>query len=183
MRFNYPLVASLVVFLSCRQTSFPDHDVFLIQNQSFHGEVVFRSNENKLGFRILLRTPDGEVTDQTLFQYEPYRFDTADVDRDGQTEVLLGLSKATRFDPHIRKRLFILRIDENHLRPLWLGSKVCRELVDFRAVENGTIRTLERTSSGNYAIGKYFWESFGLTLEQYTHNEINYDQARQIFAN
>lgn len=172
----------LVVFASCNTTTyFPEHHEFPIRDQSFKGKVIFQALSSTTGFKILLKSQSGEITDQTIFRYVPYRFDTADVNRDGNTEIIVGLIKATRFDPSERKRLFILRIDENQIRPLWLGSKVCQELIDFKSLSNGYLQTLERTKNGKFSIGKYYWQTFGLTLEKYTHNEITFTNANEIF--
>lgn len=66
---------------------------------------------------------------------------------------------------------------------MWLGSKVCQELIDFKVLNNGAIQTLERTAAGGFAIGNYYWQSFGLTLDKYTHHEITLNHAAQIFRN
>ncbi len=147
----------------------------------FSGKVSFQKLTTTTGFKVLLQNREGLVLDQTVFRYIPYHFDTADVNHDGRTEILIGLIKPTEFDPQQKKRLFILRVDENQLRPLWLGSKVCQELINFRSLHNGDLQTMERTSHGNYALGNYYWQSFGLTLRNYTHNEITLDEALKIF--
>ena len=162
------------------QPEFPELNEFSIADKSFTGKINFKKLVSTTGFKVLLKTNTGE-TDQTIFRYKPYRFDTADVNRDGRTDIIVGLIKATQFDPVEKKRLFILQIDDNNLRPLWLGSKVCQELIDFKVLNNGVIQTLERTSTGSYSIGQYYWQSFGLTLEKYIHHEINFNYATQLF--
>lgn len=174
----------LAILMSCNQVDsnyFPDPSVFPIKDEFFSGKVLFQKLSSTQGFKVLLKDSINNTIDQTIFKYVPYQFDTADVDRDGRTEILIGLIKSTEFDPQEKKRLFILRIDNGQLRPLWLGSKVCQELVHFRSLDNGNIQTIERTPSANYAVGDYSWESFGLTLQNYTHNEISFDEALQIF--
>jgi hypothetical protein len=128
-----------------------------------------------------LLNDNGEEVDHTIFSHQPYQLDTADVNRDGRTDIIVGIIKSTHFDPGEKKRLFILQIDEGQLRPLWLGSKVCQQLVDFRAMSNGIVKTLERTKEGNYAIGLYEWQGFGLTLLEYSSNEKSYTEALEIF--
>lgn len=176
------LIVCLITLVSCsREDAFPEQTEFSIADQSFTGDVVFQKLISTTGFKVVLRNEFGATIDQTVFRYIPYRFDTADVDHDNRTEIIVGLVKATRFDPAEKKRLFILRIDENHLRPMWLGSKVCQDLVDFKVLPNGIIRTLEQTKAGSFSVGSYYWESFGLTLEKYTHEQIPKEHAIQIF--
>jgi hypothetical protein len=152
-----------------------------INDRYFQGKVVLEKLVSRTGFKLLLKNSSNETVDQTIFQYESYTLDTADVNHDGKTEVLVGLIKSTEFDPKEKKRLFILRIDDGQLRPLWLGSRVCQELMNFKTVKDGVVETLEKTKSGNYAVGQYTWQGFGLTLKKYTHNELSFGKALQIF--
>ena len=140
--------------VSCNnENQFPDLHEFSIADHSFTGKVIFQKLSSTEGFKVLLENESGQILNQTVFKYIPYRFDTADVNQDGNAEIIVGLTKATRFDPSEKKRLFILRIDENHVRPMWMGSKVCQELIDFKVLTNGQIQTLERTKTGSFSIG------------------------------
>lgn len=150
-----------------------------IHDQYFEGSA--QVTKTLKGFKIALHNSKGEELDRTIFNYQSYRLDTADVNHDGRTEILIGLIKPTEFDPFEKKRLFILRIDDGQLRPLWLGSKVCQQLVDFKTTANGGVRTLEQTKEGNFAIGIYEWQGFGLTLIKYVSDEKPYDEAVTIF--
>jgi len=154
---------------------------FVIDDKFFKGKVTLSKLESSNGFRILLIDSKGEKSDQTIFKYHYYQFDTADINRDGHIEILVGLIKQTEFDPEEKKRLFILRIDEGQLRPLWLGSKVCQELINFKTMDGGVVQTLEKTKKGNYAIGRYVWQGFGLTLINYIHDEKNHSDAIKLF--
>ena len=179
------LIAALLILTSCsRPTDGPIADGYelTVNDTNFQGKAVFKKLSAAAGFKILLIDHAGKTTDQIIFRYTPYALDVADVNRDGKTDVLVGLIKSTEFDPIERKRLFILRIDDTQLRPLWLGSKVCQDLINFKALEGGFVQTLEKTQKGNYAIGLYEWQGFGLTLINYIHNEIQYADASKIFA-
>lgn len=172
----------LLVLAACSSTNFPELHEFSIEEPGFSGKVIFKQLTTTTGFKVLLQDNSGKTLDQTVFRYIPYRFAIGDINRDGNTDIIIGLTKVTRFDPQEKKRLFILQIDNNHLRPLWLGSKVCQKLVDFKVLKNGSIQTLEQTNTGQYAVGHYTWQSFGITLDQYTQNEIPLSYASQIFA-
>ena len=178
---KYPIFV-IAICLAC--STAPD-DVSLEQSVVTISDPYFEGNarltRTSKGFKVALINNEGNELDRTIFNYLPYQLDTADVDRDGRTEILIGLIKPTEFDPKARKRLFILRIDEGQLRPLWLGSKVCQQLVDFRAMPNGVVRTIEQTIEGRYIIGIYEWQGFGLTLIKYVSNEEPYHEAVSIF--
>lgn len=158
-----------------------EYSELIINDLDFQGKVIYQKLTKSEGFRLTLIDKDNLRLDQTIFHYRAYHLDTADVNHDGRTEILVGLIKSTEFDPIEKKRLFILRIDETQLRPLWLGSKVCQELLDFKTTKNGIIQTLEKTKKGNYAIGQYRWQSFGLVLINYLYHEIPLDEASNYF--
>jgi hypothetical protein len=174
----------VLLFISCsvsqENVALFEKSEFKIEDRFFSGKAMLTSATK--GFKVLLLNARGEQLDQIIFNYRLYQLDTADVNHDGKTEILIGLIKSTEFDPGEKKRLFILRIDEGQLRPLWLGSKVCQQLVDFKTLTNGIVQTLEKTARGNYAIGTYEWEGFGLTLINYTHDEKTYDEVIKIFG-
>jgi hypothetical protein len=169
------------LFLGCstQQTPILENSSISIFDEYFEGEAKITATSR--GFKVALNDTEGRELDRAIFNYQLYQLDTADVNRDGRTDVLIGLIKATEFDPQENKRLFILRIDEGQLRPLWLGSKVCQQLVDFKALTNGVVRTLEQTKEGYYSVGIYEWQGFGLTLIKYISDDKSYDDAITAF--
>lgn len=163
---------------SCGNTpsEFPfERNSFNIHNKDFVGQV--RIAPSSKGFILSIQDTAGVESDRTIFPFQPYQLDTADVNRDGRTDILVGLIKDTRFDPGEKRRLFILQIDEGNLRPLWLGSRTCQQLINFRSVTKGIVATLEKTKAGNFAVGTYRWEGFGLALVKYIVDEKSYDEA------
>ena len=98
--------------------------------------------------------------------YPVYQFQTGDVDGDGHEEALVGVIKSTRFYPEKGRRLFIFHLVKGKVRPLWLGSKVGGELVDFRFAD-GCVRVLNRDSLGRYSVSAWKWKDFGLQFQHY----------------
>ena len=116
--------------------------------------------------------------------YPVYRFETGDLNHDGKTDLLLGVIKSTHFEQKVAKRLFALQIDSGQIRPLWLGSKLCQNLVDFKVVEKSSkmsLITIEQANDGSFSNGIYEWDDFGLRLIQYTSEKIDYAKAIQNF--
>lgn len=173
------LIFTLINGCSPDQDTIKNNSRISLHDKFFHGHVEFAYTSR--GFRVNLYDSLNHKLDQAIFNYQPYRFGTSDVDRDGRTDILVGLIKTTEFDPHEKKRLFILRVDDGQIRPLWLGSKVCQQLIDFKASADGVVKTIEKTKTGNYAIGHYKWQGFGLTLIEYVSNEKPYDEAITLF--
>ena len=164
---------------------FPSFDSLQIADKYFTGTVSLKKLSHRPGYRLSATSDKGEEHDVYL-PYPVYRFETSDINRDGRTDVLIGVRKTTHFEPQIAKRLFALRIDSGRLRPLWLGSKVCQDLVDFRPITKNhktLILTLEKDANEKYYIGYYDWLDFGLELIEYRNSTLDYSVAKTIFQN
>ena len=172
-----------MITIGCDFNSGLDNQSLHIHDAYFNGSVDFQSLKSTTGFKFILRDSAGNKLDQIVFKYIPYQLDTGDINHDGKTDILVGLTKTTHFDPVERKRLFIIRIDSGQLRPLWLGTRVCQELVAFKTIEEGEVKTIEHEKNGQYAIGTYAWQGFGLALIKYTHHELSLSEAQKIFEN
>ncbi len=116
--------------------------------------------------------------------YGVYHTSCGDIDGNGNADVVLGVVKPTRYDTTMAKRLFILKVVDGHLRPLWLGSGVAHRLQDVQLKQqNGRtmVRTLERANDGTWLVGLYYWHGFGLVLQEYSYRQRNEDEARNVF--
>jgi hypothetical protein len=103
-------------------------------------------------------------------RYPVFHFECADMDADGVKDILVGVVKATKYDSVKRKRIFIFKLLDGYIRPMWLGSRVSQPLEDFRVVagSNGqVVRTIEIEQNGNYLVAEYTWKEFGLTFVRY----------------
>lgn len=122
-------------------------------------------------------------TNSWPFGYEVFKLDTGDVNRDGSTDILVGVIKKTRFDSICRKRLFIFKLVDGYIRPLWLGSRVSQPLEDFRFCNgktNSVIKTIELERDNLFLVAEYRWQGFGLAFIRYLAREIPYKQATHI---
>lgn len=149
--------------------------------------TVRLSSLGKFGYRLSAQTKhDDTITSNYAFtvNYPVYHFELGDVDRDGNVDICLGVIKKTHCDSTSKKRLFFYRLDQGRIRPLWLGSKVSHELVDFRYIteqNNKYIRTVEKEINGNYLVAEYEWKGFGLGLSHYISRNINLTSAYETF--
>ncbi|MDR0843705.1 MAG: nuclear receptor-binding factor 2 [Tannerella sp.] len=126
--------------------------------------------------------PDGSKTHSDWrLDYPVYRFDCADITGDGMPEIAVGVIKATRFDPIVRKRLFLFKLfDGCYVRPLWLGSKVSLPLVDFRLVNDGKeprIRTIEQEGDNSFVVAEYVYKTFGVEWKGYLKRGLTAEEA------
>jgi len=113
--------------------------------------------------------------------YPVYRFATGDVDADGNTDALVGVVKSTRFHPEVGRRLFVFKLVNGKVRPLWLGSKLGGELVDFNFTD-GKIRSLEKTGPCAYMVAIYGWQGFGPSFEKFIVKDTDYQTALKYFS-
>ena len=137
------------------------------QSQTFSVET----KSDSLSYLVL--TTDS-TTDRWQLPYPVYQFQTGDVDGDGSIDAMVGVVKKTRFHRALGRRLFIFKNYRGKVRPLWMGSKLGGELVDFRFLEGGLIRALETGTNHLYAITDYRWEEFGMVFDHFI--ETNIDQ-------
>lgn len=126
-------------------------------------------------------------TDSTFNQWElpypVYQFQVGDIDNNGIDDMMVGVTKTTRFDPQMANRLFIFQNVEGYVRPLWLGSRLGKPLIDFCFIESKAgpcIRSIEQEKSGKCLIAEYQWRSFGLDFKRYIKREIDLNQAYNL---
>ncbi|SDG85319.1 hypothetical protein SAMN04487901_11112 [Prevotella communis] len=130
--------------------------------------------------------PTDAVANSSLFtipftlNYPVYRFCTGDVDGDGSMDALVGVIKKTRFHREEGRRIFIFKQVDGKVRPLWLGSRLGAELVDFRFVD-GCIRALETDGKGKYAVIDYEWKDFGPAFKRFIVKNTNQKNAIKQF--
>ncbi|WP_338768014.1 hypothetical protein WAF17_06895 [Bernardetia sp. ABR2-2B] len=134
------------------------------------------------------------ILDEWKLPYPVYNLEVADADNDGQDDIWVGVIKKTRFDSILRKRLFLFKIIEGKIRPLWLGSRMSKPLVDFSPAylidslnKNSTkkciIRTVEQEKSGKFLVANYCWKRFGIEFINYDIRETDSLTARSFLEN
>ncbi len=121
------------------------------------------------------------ILDEWKLPYPVYNFEIGDADNDGQDDIWVGVIKETRFDKNLRKRLFLFKIIEGKIRPLWLGSRMSKPLVDFSPAylidsldkKKCIIRTIEKERNGNFLVANYQWRKFGIEFINYKIRETD----------
>ncbi len=116
-------------------------------------------------FRVCHLIGDSTADVWTL-RHEVYRFDCGDMTGDGLPEIVVGVTKPTRYRPQNDRRLFIFHLYDGRLiRPLWLGSRLGGRLMDF-VVERDSVPAMvhswEADNDGCVTERIYRYEGFGL---------------------
>ncbi|WP_338792664.1 hypothetical protein V9L05_13825 [Bernardetia sp. Wsw4-3y2] len=143
------------------------------------------SKKHKHNFVIqtFLKENNEIILDEWKLPYPVYNFKVADADNDGQDDIWVGVIKETRFDKNLKKRLFLFKIIEGKIRPLWLGSRMSKPLVDFAPAylidsldknnKKCIIRTIEKEKNGKFLVANYQWRKFGIEFINYEIRETD----------
>lgn len=145
-------------------------------------------DRGRFGHRLSVYRKTGDrysLLSKVKIQHNVYQFAVDDINGDGVLDMLVGVIKRTRFDPIEKKRLFIYTMDKEHIRPLWLGSKVGTGLEDFRVItfkDAKSVLTIESDSFKTYSIRLYTFGSFGpVWRKNIVIRRSNKDEVRQNF--
>lgn len=137
-------------------------------------------------FRVCHLIGDSTADVWTL-RHEVYRFDCGDMTGDGLPEIVVGVTKPTRYRPQNDRRLFIFHLYDGRLiRPLWLGSRLGGRLVDF-VVECDSVPAMvhswEADNDGCVTERIYRYEGFGLKfVGEATGNSIPSSSAEKDYG-
>lgn len=100
--------------------------------------------------------------------YAMWKAEVADLDSDGQDELILGVwSRVTRHnEPSPSRAIWVLRWDSTQLIPVWRGSAMSRPLVDFeiqRIEGRAHLKTMEVADNTHFST-IYAWTGFGFRV-------------------
>lgn len=172
MKTNVVILIASAIVLSC-SSKLSDGTDDVSSSNGFSLEKV-----NDTLFNLVLET-DGS-SDVWKLPYPVYRFCTGDIDGDSVIDAIVGVEKTTRYDPVVRKRVFVFHNFEGKVRPLWMGSRLGRPVVDFRIVQvdgETRLRSMEEEQSGKFLVAEYRWKSFGVKFIRYICREFELENA------
>ncbi len=175
----------ILFFLFIQQSCINKKNKYSYQNKdkTITIELVQLSDTN----HTLRLSVNDSLHSEWKLDYPVFHMDFGDIDNNESPEILVGVIKTTRFDPHLNKRLFIFKITENlYIRPKWLGSRLGQPLEDFKLIiENGLsfIKTIEKEKDGTYLVCKYKWRGFGLEFVEYVARNISQKKAESLLNN
>ncbi len=179
---------TLLIVLHCFYIGCSDNKPFSktikINDSYFTGEVVVEKIEKIKKYKLTIFNSITKESDRIYTPYEIFQMECGDVNRDGKTDICIGIIKPTPFDSIIKKRLFIFQIDRGYIRPLWLSSRLVRPLEEFAMCKDkdGTyiIRAMEKQTKNLYCIDQYKWESFGMSFVKNCEDSLSYSKAHSL---
>ena len=132
-------------------------------------------------YNVVLETDSSR--DVWELRFPVYRFCTGDMDGDSIVDAIVGVEKTTRFDPVVRRRVFMFRNIGGKVRPLWMGSRLGQPVVDFRVVQvdgETRLRSVEEEKNGKFLVAEYRWSSFGVKFIRYICRDFEFDNSMKI---
>jgi hypothetical protein len=154
-----------------------------IKDDFFDGFVTLKKMERIQKYKLTISDTARKSIDCIYTPYAVFQMETGDVNRDGKTDICLGIIKPTPFDSVLKKRLFIFQIDRGYIRPLWLSSRLVNPLEAFSvttdSLQQTIIRTIEHTGTETFCTRSYKWGSFGMIYLSTEQDSINYENAKQ----
>lgn len=134
--------------------------------------AILESGEGEDGSRLAVIPLDpgqGRFETPLLDAHEgfnPWKVRSADVDGDGNPEILLGVYKPTRYDPKPARRLFVYAREGAAVYPKWFGSRLALPLENFEVDGESpdgkaVLQVEERLGDGRLRTVPYVWDGFG----------------------
>lgn len=169
------LVALLLIVFSCGTKE--SKEQFVIQTEA--GDITVRLLRSETS-NYLESSRNDSILSRWPLPYPVFRIEQGDVDGDGQSDIATGVIKATRRDSVVRKRLFLFKLQQGKIAPLWLGSSLSQPLEDFRLLMHDDkiiVRSIELEKSNLFLVAEYEWFGFGLTFRKYQGRDLSRGEA------
>ncbi|MDF2454433.1 MAG: nuclear receptor-binding factor 2 [Cytophagaceae bacterium] len=182
MRVTFYLLFLFSILTACSDQSFEKE--MIISDDFFKGSVSLVKMENMKKYKLSIIDSSKQIVDHIYTPYDVFQLETGDINRDGKTDICLGIIKPTPFDPVLKKRLFLFQIDQGYIRPLWLSSRLVNPMEQFSvgkdSLGHSIIHTIENKGSDLYCVRTYQWGTFGMSYINTSHDSITYEKAEQI---
>lgn len=132
------------------------------QKAATYGQTlaIFNQDENRQWSRIY---------ENDFANLKPWKIKTADIDGDGEKEILTAVYKTTHFDKNEKNRLFIFNYSEGKLQKKWTGSQIAGvwkdfSAGDFLAIPGDELIFIEKLENQRERVSVYYWFDFGFVL-------------------
>lgn len=179
------VVATMSICSCTRSENFSK--TMAISDSTFKGTVTIERVEKLKKYRLTIHNSLTGGTDRIYTPYDVFQMELGDVNRDGRTDICLGIIKPTPFDPIVKKRLFIFQIDRDYIRPLWLSSRLVHPLEKFSVclTDSGEyhIKSIEVVNKDLYCMSEYRWGSFGMVYTGMVNDSLSYSEALNLLEN
>jgi hypothetical protein len=125
--------------------------------------------EERIFFAVYHKQDNGSwdrIYENDFTSRKPWKLEAADIDGDGETEILVSVVKTTTFDPIEKNRMFIFNFDNKKLFKKWTGSQIAGIWSDFFvgdliSAPGNELIFVEQTKDNREKLSVYSWFDFG----------------------
>ncbi|MEN9353074.1 MAG: hypothetical protein RL318_399 [Fibrobacterota bacterium] len=139
--------------------------------------------EQGKAFRFLaLAGRDG--VQRKVLSHPVHWMDLGDLDGNGKVDVVVGLTKANRHDPVLRRRIQIWTRGDRELKPVWLGTRLVADHRECRLVKGTSGRSdllaLEKRNTG-WLVARMSWNGFGFVADSMVGERLGQAHAQRLW--
>lgn len=153
-----------------RNCDFEDIEKYAFYACNYKVCYINNISENK-GFMISV---DDNIssTRPVVFDGKIYQLKICDIDNDSIDEIVLGRIKQTRFSREYLKRVNVYDIENDRLKPFWLGSKFNGDLINFDIEKISGLNYLKLSVKYDKSIKTeyYLRDGFGFVKKEIKNN-------------
>lgn len=145
------------------------------RNELYHVSIVSDRSSTNYGNRLIIETLDHHEDERRRYESDftglkPWKVDLADVDGDGNEEILVAVQKTTHFDKEEKNRLFVFNFNGEILTKKWTGSQIAGRWKYFYAddwigrINGDELIFIEHEDDFGDRLHIYYWFDFGFQL-------------------
>ncbi len=133
--------------------------------------IESRSGSDAYGDYLVIDRLEAQGTLSRVYELDfkemkPWKLEVADIDGDGQLDILIAVHKMAHFDNQMRNRMFIFNFEDGVLVKKWTGSQIAGDWDQFYAEEllsipGDELMILERLDERRSRLHIYYWLDFG----------------------
>ena len=132
-----------------------------------------------------------QIYENDFKKLNPWKIATADIDGNGDIEILIAVKKSTHYDTEQKNRMFIFNFNGEVLYKKWTGSEISGRWRDFYTMDllpvlGSELFFLEEINEKE-RVNIYYWFEFGFYLiassepyDRIEHIEMNGDNRIQV---
>lgn len=108
--------------------------------------------------------------------FNPWKLNIADVENDGNKELLVGVYKRTRYFNEKEKRVFVYNLQGRYFYPKWFGSKINYTIIDFEVDETNNDLIILHENNQYKPLIRYKWNGFGFSIKDIMKRHADYNE-------
>jgi hypothetical protein len=145
-----------------------------VQDEATVYALISQSGQTDYGdFLVIFHRQDKKewirIYENDFTELKPWKIELADIDGDGEVEILTAVRKTTHFDKIEKNRMFIFNYREDKLIKKWTGSQIAGAWEDYIVgdllnIPGEELIFIEQLEDGKERICIYYWFDFGFLL-------------------